>query len=62
MCVQEELDESNLLDLMKNLSIEPSNLNENNISSFGQSLYGINTPLGMSNLTNTQSMKVRPGG
>ena len=62
MYVQDEIDESNLLDLMRNLSIEPSNLNANNISSFGQSLYGINTPLGMSNWVNTQSQNVRPGG
>ena len=59
--IPDELDESNLLDLVRNLSIEPSNLNKNNIS-LGQSLYGINASLNVNNAINTQSPSIWPGG
>jgi hypothetical protein len=44
-----ELDESNLLELLRNLSLEPSNQKINNIPLLEQSLYGIKNSLGMGN-------------
>ena len=52
---QQQIYESNLIDLIKNLSLEPSNLNINNLSSLNQSLLGINTPIGIGNALNQQS-------
>ena len=62
--IQDDLNESNLLDLMRNLSIEPSNQNKNNysLSQLGQSLYGINTPLNVHNSINNPSQNIWPGG
>ena len=60
--IQDDLNESNLLDLMRNLSIEPSNQIRNNYSltQLGQSLYGINTPLNVHN--SIPSQNIWPGG
>ena len=55
--MQGELDESNLIDMMKNISLEPSNPNRNNISSLGQSLYGVKIPLNMTSSLNPQTQK-----
>lgn len=45
--IQGEFDETNFIDMIRNISLEPSNLNRNNINSLGQSIYGVNTPVGI---------------
>ena len=59
---QQQLDESNLIELLRNISLEPSNPNPNNISNLGQSLFGFNNLTGIENPLNLQSQKVWDGG
>ena len=59
---QQQLDESNLIELLRNISLEPSNPNPNNISNLGQSLFGLNNLTGIGNPLNLQSQKAWTGG
>ena len=58
---QQQLDESNLIELLRNISLEPSNPNPNNISNIGQSLFETNNT-GIGNSLNLQSQKAWAGG
>ena len=49
---QQQLDESTLIELLKNISLEPSNPNPNNLSNLGQSLFGFNNLTGIENSLN----------
>ena len=53
--IEGELGESNLLDLIRNLSIEPSNLNLNNNPSISSNMHRMNSPIGIGYSFNQQN-------